>query len=123
MPAMSAGTQDAARTRALPNLRSPAVVLPVVAAAPPPSAAALLLTGRPAYPADACFYGAPPSSLLATDDYLGLMTPLAMAALASVAALALPARGRWRLLAPAVATWALAALLVTDAARPVMVYG
>jgi hypothetical protein len=109
--------------RGLSGLRDPRVVLPLLLAAPIPIAVALLVTARPVYPADACYYGAPQSSLLATDAYLRLMTPLGMFALALVAAIALPDRGRWRIIAPAVTAWALLALLWTDAARPVAIVG
>jgi hypothetical protein len=95
----------------------------ILIVAPLPIAVALVLTSRPDYPDDACYYGAPRASELATDRYLALMTPLAMLALAMVAISALPMRGRWKLLAPAVTTWAIASLVWTDAARPLMVYG
>ena len=108
---------------ALSRVRDPRAVWPILVAAPIPIAVALSLTGRPSYPDDACFYGAPESSLQATDDYLALMTPLAMFAMAAVALVALPTRGRWRLLAPAVMLWAVLALVWNDAARPVMVFG
>jgi hypothetical protein len=99
------------------------MALPLLIALPLPIAVALVLTARPVYPDDACYYGAPRSSLLATDAYLGLMTPLGMFGLAAVAAVALPMRGRWRIIAAAATAWAAVALVSTDAARPVMEYG
>jgi hypothetical protein len=108
---------------ALSRLRASRAVWPFLVAAPVPIAVALIGTARPFYPEDACFYGAPRASLQATDDYLGLMTPLAMFAMAVVAFVALPTRGRWRALAPIVAAWAILALFWGDAARPVIVFG
>ena len=104
-------------------LRAPRVAWPVMAAALVPIGAALIFTARPVYPPDACFYGAPAASVAATDHYLALMSPLAAFAMVAVALVALPIRGRWRLLAPAVAVWAVITLFVPDAAHPVMVYG
>ena len=112
-----------ARRTALSRLRESRAVWPILVAAPIPIATALILTARPVYPPDACFYGAPAASIQATDDYIATMTPLAMFAMAVVAIVALPMRGRWRLLAPAVAIWAVAALFWPDAARPVVVFG
>jgi hypothetical protein len=108
---------------ALARLRESGAVWVVLAVAPVPIAVALVLTARPVYPPDACFYGAPASSIRATDDYLSVMTPLGMFAMAAVAIVALPARGRWRLLAPAVTVWAAVTLFREDAGRPVMVFG
>jgi hypothetical protein len=105
------------------RVRRQRVALPLLIAAPVPLAVALLVTGRPDYPEDACYYGAPRSSLQATDDYLALMTPLGMFALALVTAVGLPMRGRWRLVAPALAVWAVASLVSPDTARPVLVVG
>ena len=51
------------------------------------------------------------------------MSPLAAFAMVAVALVALPIRGRWRMLVPAVAVWAVVTLFVPDAAHPVMVYG
>lgn len=107
----------------LARVRRPDVALPLLVAVPLPIAVALLFTARPVYPDDACYYGAPQSALDATDHYLGRMTPLAMFGLVAVALVALPIRGRWWLLVAAAAVWAVAALVSTDAARPVMVYG
>jgi hypothetical protein len=107
----------------LARLREPRLALPLLIAAPIPITVALAVTGRPVYPEDACYYGAPRASLQATDHYLGLMTPLGMFALAVVTAVALPMLGRWRIVAPAVAAWAVASLIWTDAAHPVLVYG
>jgi hypothetical protein len=107
----------------LARVRRPRVALPLLVAVPLPIAVALVLTSRPVYPGDACYYGAPRASLRATDHYLALMTPLAMFGLVAVALLALPIRGRWKLLVGAAAAWAVVALVWTDAARPVMVYG
>ena len=45
--------------------------------APVPVVVALIVTAKPVYPGDACFYGAPPDAVRWTDDYLGLMVPLA----------------------------------------------
>jgi hypothetical protein len=104
-------------------LRAPRVAWVVLAAAPLPIGAALIFTARPVYPPDACFYGAPAASVAATDDYLGLMSPLAAFAMVAVALAALPIRGRWRLLAPATAIWAVVTLFAPDVAHPVMVYG
>lgn len=109
--------------RSAPSLRTPRAALVVLIAAPVPISVALALTSRPDYPDDACYYGAPRASELATDHYLALMTPLAMFALAMVAISALPLRGRWKLLAPAITAWAVASVIWTDAARPLMVYG
>lgn len=108
---------------ALRRARDPRVALAVLIAAPVPIAAGLVLTARPEYPEDACYYGAPRDSLQATDDYLRLLTPLGMVALAAVAVVALPNRGRWRLLAPVMAAWAAVASIWNDAAQPVMVVG
>ena len=113
----------AGRIRLLERVREGRVALPLLVMAPVPIAVVLAVTARPAYPADACFYGAPRSSLLATDAYLALMTPLAMFALAVVAVVALPIRGRWRIVAPGILVWAVAALASPDLARPVIVYG
>jgi hypothetical protein len=99
------------------------VAWPVRAAAPLPLAVALAVTARPVYPPNACFYGAPQASVDATDRYLALMSPLALFAMAVVALVALPVRGYWRLLAPAVAVWAVVSLVAPDVARPVMVLG
>ena len=65
-------------------------------AAPLPIAAGLVFTSRPDYPEDACFYGAPASAMAATDDYVALLTVPAVLALALVAIVGLPAKGRWR---------------------------
>ena len=116
-------TLSAERRNAFSFLRGPYVAWAVLFAAPIPISVALAVTGRPFYPDDSCAYGAPQSSLLATDHYLALMTPLGMFAIAAVAACALPATGRWRVIAPIAAAWALAALLWTDAAHPVLVLG
>jgi hypothetical protein len=105
------------------SLRRPRAALPVLLAAPLPIAIALLLTARPGYPENACYYGAPQASLDATDAYLRLMIPLGMLGLAAVAIVALPIRGRWRIVAPATTAWAVAAVVWTDAARPWMVLG
>jgi hypothetical protein len=105
------------------SLRRPSVALPILVAAPIPIATALVLTGRPRYPEDACYYGAPQSSLDATDAYLRLMTPLGMLGLAVVAIVALPMQGRWRVVAPAITVWAIVAVWWADAARPWMVVG
>ncbi len=110
-------------TGALSVFRRARVAIPLLVAVPVPLAVALVLTGRPVYPEDACYYGAPRASLLATEDYLGLMTPLAMFGLAVIAWVALPDRGRWRILAPAVTLWAVVSLFATDAARAVVVFG
>jgi hypothetical protein len=115
--------RHANRHRGLSRLRESRVALPLLIALPMPITVALGVTARPVYPEDACYYGAPRSSLLATDHYLGLMTPLAMFGLAAVAALALPMHGRWRIVAPVATAWAAVGLLWTDAARPVMAYG
>ena len=80
------------RLPGLSRLRGPRVALPLLFVLPVPITVALAVTGRPAYPDDACFYGAPRASLLATDHYLALMTPLGMVALAVVAVVALPKR-------------------------------
>jgi hypothetical protein len=109
--------------RALAFLRTPRVAWTVMAAALVPIGAALIFTARPVYPPDACFYGAPAASIEATDSYLALMSPLAAFAMVAVALVALPIRGRWRLLVPVVAVWAVVTLFVPDAAHPVMVYG
>ena len=103
--------------------RDPRVVWPLLAAAPLPAAVALAVTARPAYPEDACFYGAPQSSIDATDHYLAVMSPLAAFGMVVVALAALPAHGRWRLLAPVTAVWAVATLFAPGVAHPVMVYG
>jgi hypothetical protein len=108
---------------ALAFLRARRVAWLVLALAPVPIGAALIFTARPVYPADACFYGAPAASIAATDHYLALMSPLAAFAMVAVAVVALPIRGRWRLLAPVTAVWAIATLLAPDVAHPVMVYG
>jgi len=110
-------------TGVLSVFRRARVAIPLLIAVPVPLAVALVLTGRPVYPEDACYYGAPRASLAATEDYLGLMTPLAMFGLAVIAWVALPMRGRWRILAPAVTLWAIASLFATDAARAVVVFG
>ena len=107
----------------LARVREPRVALVLLIAAPLPIVAALVLTARPDYPADACAYGAPPASVLATHRYLALMTPLALFAMLAVALIGLPLRGRWRWVAPLTAVWAINALVVTGAARPIMVYG
>ena len=104
-------------------LRGPRVAWPVLALAPLPISLALIFTARPVYPPDACFYGAPPASIDATDHYLALMSPLAAFAMVAVALAALPVRGRWRWLAPAVAVWAIATLFAPGVAHPVLVYG
>ena len=104
-------------------LRAPQVAWSVMVVAPVPVGAALIFTARPVYPPDACFYGAPAASVAATDRYLALMSPLAAFAMVAVALVALPIRGRWRMLVPAVAVWAVVTLFVPDAAHPVMVYG
>jgi hypothetical protein len=52
---------------ALPRVRAPWAAWPVLVLAPIPIAVALVLTARPVYPEDACFYGAPQSSIDATD--------------------------------------------------------
>jgi hypothetical protein len=104
-------------------LRRPRVAWTVMAAAPLPIGLALIFTARPVYPPDACFYGAPAASVAATDDYLALMSPLGAFAMVAVALVALPIRGRWRLLVPAVAIWAVATLFAPGVAHPVMVYG
>jgi hypothetical protein len=96
---------------------------PVLVAAPIPVAVALVVTARPVYPPDSCYYGAPEASIRATDHYIGLMTPLAMLAMAAVAIVVLPTRGRWRFLAPAVTAWALVTIVWGDAGRPVLVVG
>ena len=111
------------RQTRLARLRESRAVWPVLVAAPVPIAVALILTGRPVYPPSACFYGAPQASIQATQDYLATMTPLAMFAMAAIALVALPMKGRWRLLAPAVGVWAVVALFRTEAARPVVVFG
>jgi hypothetical protein len=105
------------------SLRRPRAALPILIVAPVPIAIALLFTARPYYPPDACYYGAPQSSLDATDAYLRLMIPLGMAALAVVALVALPSRGRWRFVAPVMAAWAIVAVVWNDAAQPWMVIG
>ena len=104
-------------------LRVPRVAWPVLALAPVPIGLALIFTARPVYPPDACYYGAPAASVAATDHYLGLMSPLAAFAMVAVALAALPIRGRWRLLAPVTAIWAVVTLFDPGAAHPVMVYG
>jgi hypothetical protein len=104
-------------------LRDPRTAAVVLALAPVPITLALALTARPEYPEDACFYGAPQASIDATDRYVGLMTPLALFAMALVAVSALPARGPWRLLAPAVVVWAVLSLFWADAGRPVVIVG
>jgi hypothetical protein len=104
-------------------LRTPRVAWTVLALAPLPISIALIFTARPVYPPDARFYGAPESSVAATDRYLALMSPLAAFAMVAVALAALPVGGRWRLLAPATALWALVTLFAPDVAHPVMVYG
>ena len=111
------------RQTRLARLRESRAVWPILVAAPVPIAVALILTARPVYPPDACFYGAPEASIRATHDSLATMTPRAMFAMAAVALVALPMKGRWRLLAPAVAIWAIAALFWPEAARPVVVFG
>jgi hypothetical protein len=112
------------RSPTMPSrLRSPRVAAAVLIAAPIPVAVALALTARPVYPDDACFYGAPQASIDATDHYLGLMAPLAMFGMAAVAVTALPIRGRWRILAPLITAWALAALVSRNAAQPLVVFG
>jgi hypothetical protein len=103
--------------------RDPRVVWPLLAVAPLPVALALAVTARPEYPEDACFYGAPQASIDATDDYLALMTPLAMFGMALVAWAALPVRGRWVVLAPAMTLWAAATLIWPDAGHVVAVVG
>ena len=108
---------------ALAFLRTPRVAWTVMAGTLVPIGAALIFTARPVYPPDACFYGAPAASVAATDRYLALMSPLAAFAMVAVALVALPIRGRWRVLAPVVAVWAVVTLFVPDAAHPVMVYG
>jgi hypothetical protein len=104
-------------------LRRTRVAIPVLLAVPVPLAVALVLKARPVYPEDACYYGAPRAAELATEEYLGLMTSLAMFALAVIAWVALPMRDRWRFLAPAVTLWAVASLFAADAARAVVVFG
>ena len=104
-------------------LRAPRVAWTVMAVAPLPISLALIFTARPVYPPDACFYGAPAASVAATDHYLALMSPLAAFAMVAVSLAALPIRGRWRLLAPAVTIWAVVTLFAPGAAHPVMVYG
>ena len=108
---------------ALAFLRAPRIAWPVMALAPVPIGLALIFTARPFYPADACFYGAPAASVAATDHYLAVMSPLAAFAMVMVAVVALPIRGRWRVLAPVTAVWATATLFAPDVAHPVMVYG
>ena len=108
---------------ALAFLRAPRVAWTVLAAAPLPIAVALIFTARPVYPPDACYYGAPAASVAATDHYLALMSPLAAFAMVAVALAALPVRGRWRLLGPVTAIWAVLTLFAPDVAHPVMVYG
>jgi hypothetical protein len=110
-------------TTALAFLRTPRVAWPVMALAPVPIGLALIFTARPVYPADACYYGAPASSVAATDHYLAVMSPLAAFAMVAVAIVALPIRGRWRGLAPATAIWAVITLFAPEVAHPVMVYG
>ena len=111
-------------TGVLSAFRRARVAIPLLIAVPVPLAAALVLTGQaPVYPEDACYYGAPRASLAATEEYLGLMTALAMSGLAVIAWVALPMRGRWRFLAPAVTVWAVASLFAADAARAVVVFG
>ena len=110
-------------TGVLSHLRAARVAVPLLIAVPVPLAVALVLTGRPVYPEDACYYGAPRASEVATEEYLALMTSLAMFGLAVIAWVALPMRGRWRILAPAVTVWAVASLFATDAARSVVVWG
>ena len=107
----------------LPRMRESRLALPLLVALPVPITVALAVTGRPVYPEDACYYGAPRASLLATDHYLGLMTPLGMFAIAAAAAVGLPVRGRWRIVAPALFVWAVVSLIWTDAAHAVLVYG
>jgi hypothetical protein len=104
-------------------VRHPGVAVPLLVAAPVPISLALIFTARPSYPEDACFYGAPQASIDATDHYLGLMTPLALGAMAVVALAALPDRGAWRLLAPAAVLWALVAMVWGDAGWPVVILG
>ena len=104
-------------------LRRTRVAIPILIAVPVPLAVALVLKARPVYPEDACYYGAPRAVELATEDYLALMTSLAMFGLAAIAWVALPMTGRWRILAPAVTLWAVASLFATDAARAVVVFG
>ena len=104
-------------------LRAPRVAWPVLALAPVPIGLALIFTARPVYPDDACFYGAAAASVAASDSYLALMSPLAAFAMVAVAVVALPIRGRWRLLAPATAIWAVVTLFAPEVAHPVMVYG
>jgi hypothetical protein len=110
-------------TAVLAFLRTPRMAWAILVAAPLPIAVALIFTARPVYPPDACFYGAPAASVAATDHYLALMSPLAAFAMVAVALAALPIRGRWRVLAPATAIWAIVTLFAPGVAHPVMVYG
>jgi hypothetical protein len=80
-------------------LRRPWPASVVLAVAPLPVAVALAVTAQPDYPEDACYYGAPQSSVDATDHYVGLMTPVALFAMALVAVVALPNKSYWRLVA------------------------
>ena len=105
------------------RLREPPFVWLLMALAPLPISVALIVTARPVYPEDACFYGAPASSERATDDYLALLTPLGMFGMALVAFVALPIRGRWVALAPAMTVWAAATLIWPDAGHLVAVIG
>lgn len=107
----------------LARLRKSPLVWLLMVVAPLPISIALIVTARPVYPENACYYGAPASSEQATDDYLALMTPLAMFAMALVAFVALPNRGRWVVLAPAVTVWAAATLIWPEAGHLVAVIG
>jgi hypothetical protein len=104
-------------------LRRPWVASVVLAVAPLPVTVALAVTARPDYPEDACYYGAPQSSIDATDHYVGLMTPLALFAMALVAVVALPNKSYWRLVAPAAIVLAVLSLFWSDAGRPVVIVG
>ena len=58
-------------------MRSRALAWTILLVAPVPVIVALIVTAKPVYPSDDCFYGASPAAQALTDDYLGLMVPLA----------------------------------------------
>ena len=90
-------------------------------AAPLPVIAALIVTAKPVYPGDACFYGAPADAVRWTDDYLGLMVPLAAFGLAAAASVVASFRlDNWRPLALALFGWAALTVIWQPASHPIM---
>ncbi len=89
--------------------------------APIPVIVALIVTSKPVYPGDACFYGAPAEAVRWTDDYLGLMVPLATFGLAAAASVVAWFRlRRWWPVAAAFFAWAALTALWQPASHPIM---